>query len=157
MSQVFGQPFAVIPKRVLFSDVSVNAKTLYGIFACYVDQEGRCYPGRKQLAKLMGVSEETVKRAKKELVDAELIECRERFDSDGRRTTDDVILTHARVTGDPYPRVTGDPTGTRPRLNEINTYAPMGQNRPSEASRYPELKRPAREQRILDGEFGQQH
>lgn len=128
--RVYGEAFAVIPESVLYGEVSVNAKVLYAIFSRHADPEGRCYPGRKRLAELMRVSEDTIKRAKKELLDAELITCEERFDLDGRRTTDDVILHHARCTGAPDPRCTGAPTRTRATLNERTTTRPGGKNAP---------------------------
>lgn len=142
--RVVGEKFAVVPESVIEAEVSCNAKVLWVIFRLHADPEGRCYPGRKRLAELMGCSAETVKRAKKELLEAKLIECHERYDEDGRRTTDDVFLTPARVTtdpprvtGDPYPRVTGDPTGSSTSKEQLRDEVASscspgspGQNRP---------------------------
>lgn len=117
--RAIGEKYAVVPEAIIEADISVNAKFLWVIFRLHADPEGRCYPGRKRLAELMRCSAETVKRAKKELLEAKLIVCYERYGEDGRRTTDDVYLTPPRVTtdpprvtSDPYPRVTGDPTGS---------------------------------------------
>lgn len=95
--KVYGDGFCVIPDAVLYAPrISANAKLLWGVYARHADAEGRSYPSRSRLAALLSVSEDTVKRAKKELVDAGLVSVRERFDDQGRRTTDDVILHHAR-------------------------------------------------------------
>lgn len=119
--QVYGDGYAVVPEDILHADVSTNAKTLWAIFALHADAEGRSYPGRKRLAKIMRCSEDTVSRAKKELADAKLIECHERYDEAGRRTTDDVILRGARRNGAEYPRRTGAATELYPERTTTPT------------------------------------
>lgn len=98
---VYGDGFAVVPDAVIFAEVSSNAKVLWAILQRHADPHGRCYPGRRRMAELMGVSEDTIKRVKKELVDAELLCAAERFDEHGRRTTDNLILHHARCKDAP--------------------------------------------------------
>lgn len=129
--KVYGEPFAVIPESVIYAEVGVTAKVLWGVLALHADSGGRCYPGRKRLAELMRVSEDTVKRAKKELADAGLIRCEERFGEDGRRTTDDLFLHPPRCTGAPGVGGTSAPTGssTSNELEEIPT-RPGGKSRP---------------------------
>lgn len=97
--RAIGQQFAVIPDIVLFAEISSNALRLWAIFQRHASESGEIYPGLKRLAKIMRCSTDTVSRAKRELVDAGLIECRERFDEHGRRTTDDVTLHVALVRG----------------------------------------------------------
>ncbi len=120
--QVYGPTFAVIPEAVLFADVSTNAKVLYAIFALHADSEGRCYPGLKRLAAVMRCSEDTVKRAKKELLEAKLIECHERYDEHGRRTTDDVILRGAPRNAAPYVGGKDAPTELEPERSNPTPY-----------------------------------
>lgn len=108
--RVYGEAFAVVPESVLYAPVSANAKVLWAILQRHSDRRGQCYPGRRRMAELMGgVSEETVKRAKRELVDAGLIMTRPRHDDQGRQTTDLVFLTPRGVKFDPPGGVTDDP------------------------------------------------
>lgn len=116
---IYGEGFAVLPEAILYAPgVSPTAKLLWATYARHADRLGRAYPGRQRLAELLGVSPETVKRAKAELAEAGLIRVKERFDEAGRRTTDDVFLTHARVTSDPGVGVTSDPTRSKASKNE---------------------------------------
>jgi hypothetical protein len=112
--KVYGEGFAVMPAAILTAEVSSHAKVLWGLLRLHASPEGRCYPSRTLLAKLMGVSVDTVKRAKAELVKAKLIEVHARYDESGRRTSDDVILPHPRSTGAPYVRSTDAPTEVEP-------------------------------------------
>lgn len=90
--KVYGEAFAVIPESVLYSLISANAKVLYGILQRHADPSGRCYPGRKRLAELMRVSEDTIDRAKKELISFDFLESAPCYDDAGRQTTDTLIL-----------------------------------------------------------------
>lgn len=98
MSQgrIYGEGFAIAPDTVLFARISMNARLLWIVLQRHSDPEGRSYPGRKRLAKILGCSEDTVTRAKRELVAAGLLTVTERYDEAGRRTTDDLFLRHAR-------------------------------------------------------------
>lgn len=93
--QVFDDRDAVLPANVVYAEVSANAKLLYAVFTLFADREGGCYPGRKKIAAIMRCSDDTVSRAKAELSEAKLIECHERYDEHGRRTTDNVFLRGA--------------------------------------------------------------
>lgn len=93
--QVYGEAFAIIPETILYSTVSSNAVRLYGVFARHADPEGRAYPGLKRLSELLRCSEDTVRRAKKELTDAGFIRCEWRTDDEGRRVSDNVFLQGA--------------------------------------------------------------
>lgn len=99
--RAYGQGFSIVPDSVLYADISPQALRLWAILQRHSDPEGRCYPGLKRLAAMMRCSIDTVARAKKELAESELIECRERHDEHGRRTTDDIYLGGALVRGAP--------------------------------------------------------
>jgi len=93
--RVFGEAFAVVPESVLYADVSPTAKLLWAILQRHADRQGACYPGRKRMAERMRVSEDTVKRAKRELIDAGLLVAQARHDDQGRQTTD-LLYLHPR-------------------------------------------------------------
>ncbi len=109
--KVYGQRFAVVPDAVLYAAVSTNAKVLWAILARHADPMGHCYPGRNRLAQLLGCSPNTVSRAKAELVKAKLIECHSRYDDQGRRTSDDVMVLGGAHTTSGTPLTTGGDTG----------------------------------------------
>lgn len=90
--KAFGERFAIIPDSVLFSTLSANAFRLFAILQRHSDVLGHCYPGLKRLAQMMGTSEDTIRRAKRELVDAGFLTCLPRYDDLGRQTTDDLFL-----------------------------------------------------------------
>jgi len=98
--KLYGPGYAILPDVVLYSGVSPNAKLLWAVLQRHAGPEGRCYPGLKRLGQLLGVSEQTVRRAKQELLEAKLITCHERYDEAGRRTSDDVILVGAPTKSD---------------------------------------------------------
>ncbi len=103
--RVFGERYAVVPDFVLTADVSCNAKLLWIAYQRHADPDGRCFPSRRRVAEqyMNGVSIDTVKRAKKELVEAGLIAVDERYDDadNGRRTTDHVTLLRLPRTSVP--------------------------------------------------------
>lgn len=96
MSKVWGERFAVVPDAVLTANVSNNAKVLWAVLARYADPDGHCYPSVKTLGEILGCSHDTISRAKKELVAADLLECTVKYDESGRRTADDLLLLGAR-------------------------------------------------------------
>ena len=111
--KVFGQRFAVVPDTVLYAKVPSHAKVLWAILSRHADPEGHCYPAKGRLADLMGVSGDTVRRAKEDLVEAGLMTCRPRYDDTGRRTSDDVCLSAGvGSTGATYPPVLQGDSGT---------------------------------------------
>jgi hypothetical protein len=123
-ARVYGETFAILPAHVLTAEVSSNAKVLWALFQWHSSPEGRCYPGLKRLADVMDVSEDTVRRAKKELADAELIIIEARFDDGGRRTTDDILLPptplNLRGVGSKFATYVGskDATTNKRQLNQ---------------------------------------
>lgn len=170
MSQgrVFGEGFAIAPDTVLFAQISINARLLWIILQRHSDPDGRSYPGRKRLARIMGCSEDTVTRAKRELVAAGLLLVTERFDEAGRRTTDDLFLRHARrkngTTGRPESAATHSkavelepdepevaPAAAKPRPPTDTSPIPAG--KPTQAEREEALRR-LREIRLRQEEAG---
>lgn len=61
--------FAIVPEWIIDSDVSANAVRLYALLNRYANSRGQAFPTRATLAKRMGVSTDTVDRAKQELVE----------------------------------------------------------------------------------------
>jgi DNA-binding transcriptional ArsR family regulator len=94
------------------SDLTPMAKLYAYTLSSYMDDLGVCWPGRETIAKAMNVSEPTVKRARRELEAAGLIEVEER---PGRssiyRASFDVSggFTHDPPGGSPMTRVGGHP------------------------------------------------
>lgn len=113
MSKAFGDQFAVVPDEILSAPISANAFRLWAILQRHSDVLGHCYPARARLAEMMNVSHDTVSRAKKELVEAGWLTCLERFDDQGRRTSDDLFLHPPRRTPAEGVRRTGADTNTK--------------------------------------------
>lgn len=152
--QVYGEPYACVPESVLYADVSTNAKVLFAIFALHADLDGRCYPGLKRLAEIMRCSEDTVKRAKKDLAEAKLIECHERYDDHGRRTTDNVFLRGAPRNAAPYVGGKDAPTELEPERSNptpngvgsgVTSAAPRKKTPPTRPTPIDQLPAEARE------------
>lgn len=103
--KAYGQRFAIIPDGILDAPISSNAFRLWATLQRHSDVLGHCYPSLKRLAAIMGVSEDTIRRAKNELVDAGFVVAKERYDDGGRRTSDDLFLR-----GAPSRSAGGDPS-----------------------------------------------
>lgn len=78
MSDIYDQPFAIVPDSLLFAKgVSHEAKVLWVIYDLHADPqndpEGRNRPGDEQLAEILDCSEEGVRRARHELIEAGLL------------------------------------------------------------------------------------
>ena len=104
MSKAYGERFAVVPDSIINAEVSVTAKALWAVLARYADPQGHCYPNVPTLAGVLRVSEQTVRRAKAELVGAGLMEVKPRFGEDGGQRSDDLFLSRGgskNVTGPP--------------------------------------------------------
>ncbi len=111
MSVTADQHFAIIPEWVLYADISSHAVRLYATLRRYADKQGKAHPSRQTLADNMHTSVPTVKRAIEELMEIGAIDRGERYDDDGRQTSNQyrVITTPPRVTGEPHGGVTGEP------------------------------------------------
>lgn len=75
--------FEMVPHWVLFNtDLSHVAIRLYLVLRQHANAEDECFPGRKRLSTLLGVSVPTVDRARADLVDAGAICERPRYTDD---------------------------------------------------------------------------
>lgn len=72
--------------------ISPIAKALYSVLVTYSDSAGFCYPGRKRLARELGVSVDTVRRALLELVRSGVVVRLDRTGENGRQTTSMTVL-----------------------------------------------------------------
>lgn len=127
---VYGERFAQVPTTVVYAEVSPMAKVLWMIYDLHAGPEGRSYPGGKRMAELLKCSENTIRRAKAELVEAGLIEVRPRFTEEGRRSSDDVFLV-GRPTKDGRVPPTKDGRGSITSSERYKrSLAPPSQNRP---------------------------
>lgn len=112
-------PFAIIPNWVLRSGgkLSTTAVQLYGVIMTYADNESKtAFPEHKTLAKDMGVSVSTIKRAIKNLEDQGVLIVQRRRN---KRTGHYYANHYQLVLNDPWvnnelpPKVTDEPI-TRP-------------------------------------------
>jgi hypothetical protein len=68
------QGFVMVPRAVLFdTKLSPGAKVLYAILKGYAWQDESCWPGTDRLAEGIGVSFNTLKKWRDELVENELL------------------------------------------------------------------------------------
>jgi len=105
--------FAIIPEWVLYSEMTSNAVRLYGALRRHADQTNQCFPSRRRLATLIGVSESTLDRAMKELVDFGAVEVTRRVTESGDFTSNQYLVRSVRGVASPVkpPGVMGEPTG----------------------------------------------
>ncbi len=72
MSQNYS--FGIVSRDVILSpDVSIKAKALYSVLACYANKERTCFPSISTLSNDLNVSESTTKRLIRELKTKNLI------------------------------------------------------------------------------------
>ncbi len=84
--------------------IGSTAKLLYGRLCQYAGEKGYCWPAISTLAVAIGCSKTTVKKAIKELLDANLIEVEHRFSEDGDATSNlYFFLDHAALYIHPFP------------------------------------------------------
>jgi DNA-binding MarR family transcriptional regulator len=66
--------FGVVSREVILSpDLSIKAKALYSVLACYANKQRSCFPSISTLADDLNVSQRTTKRLIKELKDQDYI------------------------------------------------------------------------------------
>lgn len=81
-------------------DLPMTQKFVLVALADMADESMSCFPGQKRLARMVGGSERTVRRALSELEELGLIEREERRAKDGYRTSDRYVLkTKKKLTG----------------------------------------------------------
>jgi len=85
-------PFAIIPEWLIDSPISDRGVRLYAILCRYADSDGYSWPSRSTLAKRLGRSVDSLDRAVKELVEAEVLEVEGRYDLSGDRTSNGYLI-----------------------------------------------------------------
>lgn len=75
--------YAVIPSHILCSELSVHAKLLYAEISAATPTDGYCTKSAEYFAEIMHVSEATVKRLTRELVQADTIRTEMDYKGDG--------------------------------------------------------------------------
>jgi len=119
--------FTILPDWLASAEVSDRAVRIYALIAQHADGGGQAWPSRARLADLAGCSATSVKRAVSELEKVGALTRTQRFGEDGAHRSNlyelhelpalgtPVIhrggprVTRGGATGDPGPRVTGDP------------------------------------------------
>lgn len=108
--------YSIIPATVRYdSNLTANAKLLYGEITALSNQAGYCWASNKYFANLYGVSIESIKRYVRQLKESGYIrvEVTTRGETTERRiyVLDDPgsKMTPPRVKNDPTPRVKNDP------------------------------------------------
>ena len=74
-------------RNIYASDLSHRARAVYMYLKDRSDAEGRCWPAIKTIAKELGLSSSTVKRALDELCQAGLLTKESRWRENGGRTS----------------------------------------------------------------------
>ena len=69
--------------KVYKANLSHRAKAVYMYLEDHADSEGKCWPGIRTIAKELGLSQSTVKRALDELYKAELVSKEHRWRENG--------------------------------------------------------------------------
>lgn len=105
--------------------LSSTARLAGFVLATYMDNKtGACFPGIELIAKGMHCSEKTAKRATKELLDAELLVRRRRFNASSV-----YVPVLVQVTHEPYTQATHDPNDVQvtrdPNEERTGTSAPF--------------------------------
>jgi hypothetical protein len=106
--------FQASPFVVRDARLSAQARTLYVILCSYANGSGESWPAIETLVRQLGSSEPTLKRARRELVDAGYLRIQQRLHHNGRQRSNLYVVldhvVHKGVTGDPPQEgVTDDP------------------------------------------------
>ncbi|NKC02030.1 MAG: hypothetical protein GKR90_26510 [Pseudomonadales bacterium] len=66
--------FGIVNREVMLSpNLSIKAKALYSVLACYANKQRSCFPSISTLADDLNVSQRTTKRLIKELKDQDYV------------------------------------------------------------------------------------
>lgn len=86
--------FAMIPEWLFLRRPSANAIALYGLMAVtWMDRKDRtCFPSKRAMREALGVSEGTLERAMRELVELGAVRVTPRIRADGSRSANDYYL-----------------------------------------------------------------
>ena len=136
------EPFEQIPHWVLFSAISPQAIRLYLVLKRRADKRGMCYPGRKTIARELGVSnEKTVDRAMRELEDLGAVEVQRRTTEAGDYTSNLYLVrwsdprTQVVPSSTPPSPTTGTTGGPTKRRLTHTQGEPDPRTRPRELAR----------------------
>lgn len=90
-------PFVIVPEWVLLHpELGPNAVRLYGLLGRYADKNGSSHPGRQELIAKLGVSERTLDKAMKELVEVGAVKVTPRYvDGTKHRTSNSYLVVRA--------------------------------------------------------------
>ena len=89
--------YAIIPANVRYSDITPNAKLLYGEITCLCNKEGYCYATNDYFSKLYNVSKISISKWIKELKDNNFIET-EIIYKEGSK---EILNRYIRIVKDP--------------------------------------------------------
>lgn len=89
--------YAIIPANVRYSDITPNAKLLYGEITALANKKGYCYASNSYFAELYNVSDVSISNWIKELVDKKFIK-RELIYKEGSK---EILNRYLRIVGDP--------------------------------------------------------
>ncbi len=131
--QVIGPRFVMLPNFVLESAVDAQAVRLYAVLLSYAGCEGDAFPSLRKIRERMGmVSDQTVRRARRDLVDAGLISVVERVRDNGSQTSNlySVYTDYPRTGGTPVPSTGGI-------LSLQRVLSPEGESKELESKRIP--------------------
>lgn len=86
--------FAMIPEWLFLRRPSANAIALYGLMAVtWMDRKDRtCFPSKRTMREALGVSEGTLERAMRELIDLGAVKITPRLRADGSQAANDYFL-----------------------------------------------------------------
>lgn len=90
------------------NDISAHGKLIYAALKKFANKNGECFPARNTLVSICGISLSSVKRALKELCEANVLKKEKRTRANGSQTSNLYILTPFLVSGDYYYPVRGD-------------------------------------------------
>lgn len=93
--------FTMIPEWVLYGNISAYAVRLYGTLRRHADQQGKCFPSRRRLAEFGRMSESTLDRSMKELVELGALRIEHRQTDDGNYTSNRYTVVSQRGGGFP--------------------------------------------------------
>lgn len=135
---VVGPRFVMVPNFVLELPIDAQAVRLYAVLLSYAGCEGDAFPSLRKIRERMNmVSEETVRRARRELVEVGLVDVEERLRDNGSQTSN----LYTVYTDPSFIREGGgDPTGERGSLQRVRS--PEGESREVESRRPPPERPP---------------
>lgn len=128
--------YAIIPANVRYDDtLPPNAKLLYGEITALCNAEGYCWASNKYFAELYGVSNSSIKRWIKVLIDRGYVTSKLVYKEGGSEieTRWLQICTEGGIKNEPTPRIKNEPdnnTSFNTTSNNTNEYIEKPQKKP---------------------------